>query len=225
MPLVREPGPFEHPDWLFELKHDGFRALAHVEGHRCTLVSRRRHVYKHYPMLLDEIAHSVRAMSCVLDGEIVCLASDGRSLFNRLLFRRDWPHFVAFDALAIDGEDLRDRPYPRAKASAPRHHAAHPVTARLHGSCYRPRVELFAAVCNSDLEGIVAKWKHGRYHSDGRPTFWLKVRNPQVFPDGRPARAVWRCTAARAPKVRGPCSVLSCGRCNRCSERCGSPEP
>jgi ATP-dependent DNA ligase len=36
-------------------------------------------------MLLDEIAHSVRAMSCVLDGEIVSLAPDGRSLFNRLL--------------------------------------------------------------------------------------------------------------------------------------------
>jgi hypothetical protein len=53
MPLVRVPGPFDHPDWLFELKHDGFRALAHVEGHRCTLVSRRQHVYKQYPMLLD----------------------------------------------------------------------------------------------------------------------------------------------------------------------------
>jgi len=42
----------------------------------------------------------------VLDGEIVCLAPDGRSLFNRLLFRRDWPHFVAFDVLLIDGKDL-----------------------------------------------------------------------------------------------------------------------
>ena len=108
MPLIRIAGAFDHPDWLFELKHDGFRALAHVEGHRCTLISRRRHVYTQYPMLLDEIAHSVRAMACVLDGEIVCLAPDGRSLFNRLLLRRDWPHFVAFDVLAIDGEDLRD---------------------------------------------------------------------------------------------------------------------
>ena len=59
-------------------------------------------------MLLDEIAHAIRAMSCVLDSEIVCLAPDGRSLFNRLLFRRDWPYFVAFYVLAIDGEDLRD---------------------------------------------------------------------------------------------------------------------
>ena len=48
-------------------------------------------------------------MSCVLDGEFVCLAPDGGSLFHRLLFRRDWPHFVAFDVLTVDGEDQRDR--------------------------------------------------------------------------------------------------------------------
>jgi bifunctional non-homologous end joining protein LigD len=60
-------------------------------------------------MLLDEIAHSVRAMSCVFDGEIACLAPDGRSVFNRLFFRRDWPHFLAFNLLAMNGEDLRDR--------------------------------------------------------------------------------------------------------------------
>ena len=52
-------------------------------------------------MLNDELAHAVRATSCVLDGEIVCLAPDRRSLFNRLLFRRDWPHFIAFDVLSI----------------------------------------------------------------------------------------------------------------------------
>ena len=91
MPLVRIPDAFTHHDWLFELKHDGFRALAHVDGHQCTLRSRRGHVYTQFPMLNEELAHAVRAPSCVLDGEIVCLAHDGRSLFHRLLFRRDWP--------------------------------------------------------------------------------------------------------------------------------------
>jgi bifunctional non-homologous end joining protein LigD len=73
MPLVPIAAAFDHPDWVFELKHDGFRALAHVEGHRCTLVSRTGHVYKQFPMLTEEIAHEVRAKSCVLDGEIVFL--------------------------------------------------------------------------------------------------------------------------------------------------------
>ena len=110
MPLLRVPDAFDHPDWLFELKHDGFRALAKIDGHQCTLVSRRRHVYRQFPQLQEEIAHAIRAHAALLDDEIVYLASDGRSVFNRLLFRRDWPHFVAFDVLSIDGEDVRARP-------------------------------------------------------------------------------------------------------------------
>jgi ATP-dependent DNA ligase len=43
----------------------------------------------------------------VLDGEICCLRPDGRSHFYKLMFRRDWPHFYAFDVLSISGEDLR----------------------------------------------------------------------------------------------------------------------
>jgi len=63
MPLVPISVAFDHPDWVFELKHDGFRALAHVEGHRCTLVSRRGHVHKQFPMLAEELADAVRARS------------------------------------------------------------------------------------------------------------------------------------------------------------------
>jgi len=45
MPLVRVPEPFNHRDWLFELKHDGFRGLEHIAGRRCRLLSRRGHVF------------------------------------------------------------------------------------------------------------------------------------------------------------------------------------
>jgi ATP-dependent DNA ligase len=96
MPLVRIPEHLDHPDWLFELKHDGFRALAVVEGHCCRLVSRRGHTVT-WTLSCEEIAHSVRANACVLDGELVCLDSDGRSHFYTLMFRCDWPSFFAFD--------------------------------------------------------------------------------------------------------------------------------
>ena len=46
MPLIRVADAFDHPDWLFELKHDGFRALAQIDGHYCTLVSRRPSVWR-----------------------------------------------------------------------------------------------------------------------------------------------------------------------------------
>jgi ATP-dependent DNA ligase len=52
----------------------------------------------------------------VLDGEIVCLGPDGRSRFNHLLFRRDWPHFMAFDVLWLDGRDLRCLPLIERKS-------------------------------------------------------------------------------------------------------------
>src|SRR5262249_41992099 len=105
MPLVRIPELFEHEQFVFELKHDGFRALAVIRGHHCELVSRRGHVYK-FPQLVEELAHAVRADDAILDGEIVCLDARGRSRFYSLLFRREWPYFMAFDALHIDGEDL-----------------------------------------------------------------------------------------------------------------------
>jgi bifunctional non-homologous end joining protein LigD len=101
MPLVRIPEPCDHPDWLFEVKHNGFRALAIIEGHTCCLVSRCGHVFAKFGLLAEEIAHSVRAMSAVLDGEIVCLGPDGRSRFYDLLFRREWPSFYTFDLLGL----------------------------------------------------------------------------------------------------------------------------
>jgi bifunctional non-homologous end joining protein LigD len=87
MRLLRIPEAFDHPDWIFEPKMDGFRALAYVEGHRCTLVSRTGNVFKSWPQLAEEIAHSVRAQDAILDGEIACLDPDGGSNFRKLYTR------------------------------------------------------------------------------------------------------------------------------------------
>jgi len=100
MPLVRLPEPFDRPDWLYEIKYDGFRALAHVDGHRCRLVSRRGYVFSNWDALCTDISHSIRVTNAILDGEIVCLDADGRSNFYNLLFRRGSPYFYAFDLRA-----------------------------------------------------------------------------------------------------------------------------
>ena len=57
MTLMKVPEGFDHPNWNFELKLDGFRAFAHVEGHQCRLVSRTGHTFKQWPYLDVEIAH------------------------------------------------------------------------------------------------------------------------------------------------------------------------
>lgn len=179
-PMLAEHGeaPFSAPGWLFELKHDGFRALAIVEDHRCRLVSRRGHVFEQWPQLAEEIAHAVRAQRAILDGEIVCLRPDGTSDFAALLFRREWPCFYAFDALSVEGADLRDLELVERKrrllAVMPR------IQTRLRyvDHVWERGRDLYGAACAADAEGIVAKWSRGRYHSDGATTSWLKIKNP-----------------------------------------------
>jgi bifunctional non-homologous end joining protein LigD len=106
MGLTRIPAPFDHPDFLFELKHDGFRSLAYIADGRCELVSRKRNHYKSFDSLKAALAN-LKAADAILDGEIVCLDGDGYSQFNQLLYRREEPVFYVFDLLFLNGQDLR----------------------------------------------------------------------------------------------------------------------
>lgn len=177
MPLVRIPEAFDHAEWLFELKLDGFRALAHIDGHHCRLVSRSGHTFKQWPYLNVEIAHAMRCDSAVLDGEVVAFDADGRPNFHKLLFRREWPHFCAFDVLMLNGRDLRRLPLvqrkARLKAMMPR------VASRVRLVDHIPHSgsDFYRLVRERDLEGIVAKWGYGTYQTAGR-TSWLKIKNP-----------------------------------------------
>src|SRR5215469_8381433 len=110
MVLTRFSEPFSHPDWLFEVKHDGFRALAYIVDGDCRLVSRRNHVYKSFATLCQSIVADLQVEDAVLDGELVCLGENGHSQFNRLMFKRGDPYFYAFDLLWRNGEDLREWP-------------------------------------------------------------------------------------------------------------------
>jgi len=109
MPLARRREAFDDRRWLFEIKLDGFRALAFIEHGQARLVSRNGRQFKSWATLCDEIASTVRARAAVLDGEVVCLAPDGRPDFRALLYRAV-PYFYAFDVLLIDGDDVRGRP-------------------------------------------------------------------------------------------------------------------
>jgi len=119
----------------------------------------------------------LKVMNAILDGEIVCLDEEGKSLFNKLLFRRGNPIFAAFDLLWVDGEDLRELPLIGRKQQL-RQIVPAASSHVLHVD-YLPEKgrELFALACERDLEGIVGKWAQGSYQSDGRSTSWIKVKN------------------------------------------------
>lgn len=177
MRLARFAEPFDHPDFLYELKYDGFRALAVVDG-AVRLVSRRKHHYKAFQSVERELLAATGKRSVVLDGEIVALNERGEPQFYDLLRRRGDAHFIAFDILHLDGRDLRDVPLWKRKAllrailpeGGPVLYARH-----IEGN----GAKLFEQVRALDLEGIVAKWKEGTY-LDGSTlrTSWMKIKNP-----------------------------------------------
>ena len=174
LPLRPLREPFDHRDWLFELKYDGFRALAHVQRSAAELVSRNGTPFAQFASLGAELRACLRVRSAVLDGELVCLTEDGRPDFNALLFRRGTPAFVAFDVLALNGRDVRALPLVRRKVLLRRvvpRDARFVLYDHVHGSGRA----LFALTCDRDLEGIVAKWKRGAY---AEPSSWIKVKNP-----------------------------------------------
>lgn len=110
MRLASLRDPFDHPDWLFELKYDGFRALAHVGPDGTRLVSRNLHIYKPFGDLCEALAAELDRRTAVLDGELVCVDRDGRPQFYDLLRRRAPVYFYAFDLVELDGRDLRALP-------------------------------------------------------------------------------------------------------------------
>jgi bifunctional non-homologous end joining protein LigD len=171
--LVKEP--FDHPDYIFELKMDGFRATAYVRNGECKLVSRnlKNLCFTSLNKALDKLP----VQSAILDGEIVCLDKNGASQFYQLLAGEGEPIFYAFDLLWHDGEDLRNQPLIERKKRLERLVKSSGCKRLLYAQhIEREGKRLFAEICSRDLEGIVAKRRMGIYKDDG--TGWLKIKNP-----------------------------------------------
>jgi bifunctional non-homologous end joining protein LigD len=179
MPLQKRRSAFNDPNWVFELKLDGFRSLAVIENGNTELLSRNGHPFASFAELGNEIAAAVpHRKLTVLDGEIVCLDKKGRPQFKDLLFCRGNPCFFAFDLL-MHGKDLRTERLIDRKQELRRLLTRMPTDSRLK---YVDHVDgfgttLFQRVCELDLEGIVAKHKFGPYVTEREDSTWFKIRN------------------------------------------------
>lgn len=128
MPSVVEPmvptlarQPFSNPDWLFEPKWDGFRAICFLQDRAVRFVSRnRKSLTERFPEL-QRIAKVIKATTAILDGEIVALNQAGVPCFNVLRSRRTVADCVivyyAFDLLHLDGRDLTETSLVSRKAA------------------------------------------------------------------------------------------------------------
>src|SRR5258708_6121131 len=183
--------PFSDPNWLFEIKWDGVRALSWIADGAVTLRSRNNiDITKRYPELAA-LAKVFAASEAILDGEIVALDARGLSSFQRLqermhvrapgekLIRETPVVYYAFDILYCDGYDLRAAPLLERKqllgrllhASERFRYADHQLE---HGK------ELFELAKESGLEGIVAKRADSVYVSD-RSANWAKLKVSQTL--------------------------------------------
>ena len=101
--LVREP--FDHSDYIFELKHDGFRAIAYLQNGESKLVSSNQRNLG-FEVLKRSLA-KLPVENAILDGEVIWVDAKGLSQFNQLLGRKGEPVFYAFDLLWLDFRSTR----------------------------------------------------------------------------------------------------------------------
>ena len=169
------------PEWIHEIKHDGYRLIVQREGERVRLFTRSGHDWSgRYPLIIEAALRN-RNVLLGVDGEAVLLGVDGRSDFNGL-YSRKHNHEVelyAFDMLVSDGEDLRKLPLSLRKTNL-----ARLLTRRVDGIHLAPfeqgeiGPDLFRHACLMGLEGLVSKHRD-RPSRPGRSPNWIKVKNPR----------------------------------------------
>jgi bifunctional non-homologous end joining protein LigD len=172
----RIQAPFDHKEFVFELKMDGWRCLTYIEDGKCRLISRKQNQLKSFPPLNAALAQ-LPVQNAIIDGEVVCLDAKGRSVFLDMRRRKANAILYCFDLLWLNNEDLRNLPLVERKLRL-RHLIR---TSRNRGLLYashmeRDGVRLFRAICQQDCEGIVGKYRRGTYANT--PTSWVKILNP-----------------------------------------------
>ncbi|WP_313165100.1 DNA ligase D [Sedimentibacter sp.] len=168
-------------DWLYELKYDGYRIMAFVEGNNARLVTRNGNDYsRQFYDISSAIVDWTGGRSMVLDGEAVITDASGRTDFQALQnYMKNQNSlsltYIIFDLLALDGVDLRQHPLIKRKEmlesimkeAPPSLHYSRYV--RGHGK------ESFAAACEAGMEGIVGK-KADSVYSGTRNDDWIKLK-------------------------------------------------
>ena len=180
--------PFDGADWLFEIKWDGYRAVAFIVDGKVRLVSRNQNeLTGRYPELKD-MAGFVRAKNAILDGEVVALDAEGKASFSlmqqrtgfrpggkRAAAKADVPVlYYAFDLLYLDGEDWRKVPLEERKRKLASVIIA--GDALRYSDHYEEQGRaLFEIARQKGLEGIVAK-RRNSFYEERRSGEWLKIK-------------------------------------------------
>ncbi len=184
--------PFSAPDWYFEPKMDGVRAIVFINGTSVRIISRSGlDATRQYPTIVGEMAEQTERR-LVLDGEIVALNEKGvpsfQTIQQRLNLQRDSDirkmdeqipvYFYAFDILYAGGYDLRGAPLSDRKALLKQLVVS---TDHIHllEHFEEDGVAAYDGAISAGLEGVMAKKRDSVYESGRRSKAWLKVKGTQ----------------------------------------------
>ncbi|MFT3969602.1 MAG: non-homologous end-joining DNA ligase [Micropruina sp.] len=166
--------------WVFEIKWDGYRAVASVSGGAVTLTSRRGlDLTKDFPELA-ELGTVFAGHDAVVNGEVVLLDESGRSSFERLQNRalhRGEAHYLAFDLLHLDGRSLLHQSYTERRRQLAELVGDGTARVQLSIPLGTDADEALAISAELGLEGVVAKRADSIYQPGRRARTWIKIKH------------------------------------------------
>jgi bifunctional non-homologous end joining protein LigD len=168
-------------DWIYELKFDGFRAIAVKIDNRVSLYSRNeKKLDARFPEIVDAIKQ-IRARECVIDGEIVAVDEEGRSSFQLLqareMERKKSPlYFYAFDVLQLEGKDLMSLSLEARKNAIEQLCSGASELIRFSDAIGGDAGALVEEVKKRGLEGIIGKLRNSVYEPGRRSGTWIKLK-------------------------------------------------
>jgi bifunctional non-homologous end joining protein LigD len=164
--------------WVFEVKWDGYRAVADVVGSDATLTSRNGNdLTARFQNVAKEIAKAVKTPDCILDGEVCALDESGRSSFSAMQQAKAGTPIVyyVFDVLEVDGEPLIDLPLVERRKRLEQLLDRRNKTVRL-SETFEDGQALLQAAKQQGLEGVIAKRLDSKYAPGRRTRDWLKIK-------------------------------------------------
>jgi bifunctional non-homologous end joining protein LigD len=164
--------------WIFEVKWDGYRAIATVTGSDVALTSRNGNdLTTRFQVVAREVAKAIKTPDCVLDGEVCALDESGRSSFSAMQQSKPGTPLVyyVFDVLEVEGEPVIDLPLVERRKRLEQLLDRRNRTVRL-SEAFDDGEALLAAAKEQQLEGIIAKRLDSRYLPGKRTRDWLKIK-------------------------------------------------
>ena len=163
-------------DWRYEVKFDGYRALAYIRGGDCRLVSRNGNdLTQRFAKVSQEVVKATKSPHAVLDGEVCRIDDDGRASFSNLQQSGGALAYFVFDLLELDGEPLVDEPFVERKRRLADALDSRNSTVSVSAD-FDDGDALLEVVRQQQFEGIVAKRASSVYRPGKRTRDWLKLK-------------------------------------------------